>query len=610
MWITRNDFDSGDISILCPYNRQLVKLQETLTTTGTCSIMLSDKDKENLTDLGLLTEIEQQQLRANVKVSTMVRLATVDSFQGEEAKIIILSTVRSNLGDQVGFLQTANRINVACSRARNGFYVVGNAGLLRTIDMWKTVITSFESKGRIGRAFRAHCTRHPHWVYSVSNPREFQDVPTCDVPCTSTLSCGHQCQELCHEPGLHSRMSCLRPCEKRHENCRHLCIKTCGEPCGSCTHVVTVELLACGHAYSTKCADLGKTKEKVCMVELGPIPLSCGHLIQQICGIKDQPPSCQAQCNYIRTCGHKCGRKCGECQESQLHGTCTAKCEKEYACGHTCQEKCHSGRCPPCKLPCLKSCEHGACKEICGKFCDPCVRDCLRASCVHSKCSSVCSLPCNASPCSRPCIEQLPCSHICPGLCGETCAKKCMQCEGGEIPERVQIFLPCGHNFDVSHLDSLFGLGEIYELSDDGEILHTKPLQAQLPNELPHCPQCETPCDDIRRYRSIRQLRDAPRIIDELYKKFGRKIRMFFNQVMQDSNELRQTYASFCKSLRPGPLTGKMNADLVQYRGSYMMPTQSRIVRFRGKSEINPTYPSSGSLTCFVCSRGCSAYRK
>ncbi|KAL8701662.1 MAG: hypothetical protein Q9224_000396, partial [Gallowayella concinna] len=144
--LNTNDFGSGEIAILVPYSQQLARLQEKLLGTRTCSIALSDKDKEDLIDMGLLDENEQSQFKSDVKVLPMVRLATIDGFQGEEAKVIILSTVRSNLKDRVGFLQTTNRINVACSRARNGFYIVGNSTLLRTIDMWASIIANFERK--------------------------------------------------------------------------------------------------------------------------------------------------------------------------------------------------------------------------------------------------------------------------------------------------------------------------------------------------------------------------------------------------------------------------------------------------------------------------------
>ena len=60
-----------------------------------------------------------------------VRVSTVDNFQGEEADVIVLSLVRSNGGGGIGFLSIANRVCVALSRARHGFYILGNATCLR-----------------------------------------------------------------------------------------------------------------------------------------------------------------------------------------------------------------------------------------------------------------------------------------------------------------------------------------------------------------------------------------------------------------------------------------------------------------------------------------------
>ncbi|KAL8907318.1 MAG: hypothetical protein Q9207_001495 [Kuettlingeria erythrocarpa] len=91
--LNTNDFDSGDISVLVPYSRQLACLKERLSRTVNCSIALSDEDKEDLADMGLLDDAGQQPFRMDVEVRTMVRLATIDGFQGEEAKVIILSQV-------------------------------------------------------------------------------------------------------------------------------------------------------------------------------------------------------------------------------------------------------------------------------------------------------------------------------------------------------------------------------------------------------------------------------------------------------------------------------------------------------------------------------------
>jgi superfamily I DNA and/or RNA helicase len=47
-----------------------------------------------------------------------VKVSTVDGYQGEENDIIILSFVRSNADNRIGFLKTNNRACVALSRAR------------------------------------------------------------------------------------------------------------------------------------------------------------------------------------------------------------------------------------------------------------------------------------------------------------------------------------------------------------------------------------------------------------------------------------------------------------------------------------------------------------
>lgn len=47
-----------------------------------------------------------------------VRVTSVDSFQGEENDIILLSLVRSNQDNSIGFMSIENRICVSLSRAR------------------------------------------------------------------------------------------------------------------------------------------------------------------------------------------------------------------------------------------------------------------------------------------------------------------------------------------------------------------------------------------------------------------------------------------------------------------------------------------------------------
>ncbi len=77
---------------------------------------------------GQTTFIQHELKRENVEG---IRVCTVDNFQGEESHMILLSLVRSNLVKSIGFLSTENRVCVAFSRARDGFFSIGNFNLLK-----------------------------------------------------------------------------------------------------------------------------------------------------------------------------------------------------------------------------------------------------------------------------------------------------------------------------------------------------------------------------------------------------------------------------------------------------------------------------------------------
>lgn len=61
----------------------------------------------------------------------LVKVDTVDSYQGKENRIIILSTVRNNRNLLPGFLRSPNRINVAMSRAMERLFIVGASKMWR-----------------------------------------------------------------------------------------------------------------------------------------------------------------------------------------------------------------------------------------------------------------------------------------------------------------------------------------------------------------------------------------------------------------------------------------------------------------------------------------------
>jgi len=55
----------------------------------------------------------------------LIKIDTVDSYQGKENRIVILSTVRNNPRMRPGFLRSPKRVNVALSRAMERLFIVG-----------------------------------------------------------------------------------------------------------------------------------------------------------------------------------------------------------------------------------------------------------------------------------------------------------------------------------------------------------------------------------------------------------------------------------------------------------------------------------------------------
>jgi len=83
-----------------------------------------------------------------------IRVSSVDGYQGEENEIVLLSLVRSNKYNSIGFLKTNNRVCVALSRARLGFYIAGNLNLLANASkLWKHVKTYLCNLNALGETY-------------------------------------------------------------------------------------------------------------------------------------------------------------------------------------------------------------------------------------------------------------------------------------------------------------------------------------------------------------------------------------------------------------------------------------------------------------------------
>ncbi|MCJ1422503.1 hypothetical protein MMC29_000383 [Sticta canariensis] len=220
-----------DIAVITPYLGQLLLLRQELQRHTV--VQLEEADASRLADLaenavaaegsaparpGLLmdpgsAEFGSQstpvsnpmaaEAAARVKRSSLqscLRLATVDNFQGEEAKIIIISLVRSNKDGRAGFLNTSNRINVLLSRAMHGMVLVGNEqtfAAAKKTPMWRLVLDKLKARGEVGSALPLRCQQHPDYDIEVREPHDFAVFAGdggCHRQCEFRLPCGHTCR--------------------------------------------------------------------------------------------------------------------------------------------------------------------------------------------------------------------------------------------------------------------------------------------------------------------------------------------------------------------------------------------------------------------------------
>uniref|UniRef100_A0A8C1NAE2 RNA helicase n=1 Tax=Cyprinus carpio TaxID=7962 RepID=A0A8C1NAE2_CYPCA len=123
-----------DIGIIAPYRKQVEKIKWAIGT---------DEDLQNYMCIKDL------------------KVGSVEEFQGQERKVILVSAVRSSkehiIFDEpfnIGFLKNEKRFNVAVTRAKALFIMVGNPTILRTDETWGRFIDfCFEQGGYTGLPF-------------------------------------------------------------------------------------------------------------------------------------------------------------------------------------------------------------------------------------------------------------------------------------------------------------------------------------------------------------------------------------------------------------------------------------------------------------------------
>lgn len=587
-------YQPNDIAVITPYLGQLHKLRRRLASSF--EIVVNERDEADLSRTGFgaasheETASPQDAKSAVAKTSLLnqLKVATIDNFQGEEAKIVVVSLVRSNKRNQVGFLRTFNRINVLISRAKHGMYILGNAETASTVDMWQQVIDILRQGGNFGPAFQLNCPRHFDTSLLVSSPEDFEKLAPeggCRLDCEKRLRCGHTCPSKCHSNLLHDAVYCMEPCVRAKPGCDHSCPFPCGQDCGTQCKVMVQNLditLACGHNITVLPCYQAQNPELVnCTQKVDRKVPKCGHTVSVTCQVDVTSKNfrCTVECGSFLPCGHGCKRPCHTCREQTANGEtkishpdCKQPCGRSYSvCSHACSKQCHGADpCPPCPSPCEMRCGHSKCPRLCSEPCAPCAKETCLSKCPHSKCDLPCAAPCSWVPCSKRCTEKMRCGHQCPSLCGEICPdrKYCQQCakkavkditvdyiEGktyGEIDldDEPCLFPLCGHVITCSSMDGVMSMEEFYDIDATGLVVGIKKASEPFTSEkLKTCPQCRGSLRNIARYgRIVRRT-----LLDEATKRFITAAHHAYVPLEEKAQEVQDSLAGSSEFLKINP---------------------------------------------------------
>jgi len=98
--------------------------------------------------VSLLRRIFQEKF--GLSYTKFVDVSTIDSFQGKEASIVILSCVRASpAGGGIGFLSDVQRMNVALTRAKHFLFVLARCSSIVINPYWRDLVDHAVSQGAV-----------------------------------------------------------------------------------------------------------------------------------------------------------------------------------------------------------------------------------------------------------------------------------------------------------------------------------------------------------------------------------------------------------------------------------------------------------------------------
>jgi ATP-dependent RNA/DNA helicase IGHMBP2 len=108
---------------------------------------LLEADLLNPGEVVLISPYAGQVAAAREILPKEMRISTIDSFQGQEKEIVIVSLVRSNDEGVIGFLKDYRRMNVAITRAKERLYIIGDSATIGADAFYNALLIYIENHG-------------------------------------------------------------------------------------------------------------------------------------------------------------------------------------------------------------------------------------------------------------------------------------------------------------------------------------------------------------------------------------------------------------------------------------------------------------------------------
>ena len=93
-------------------------------------------------NMGVISPYDDQveMLKKALRKYEGLEVKTVDGFQGKEKEVIIISLVRANEKNKLGFLEDLRRLNVSITRAKKHLVIVGNELTLSSHEVYAKLL--------------------------------------------------------------------------------------------------------------------------------------------------------------------------------------------------------------------------------------------------------------------------------------------------------------------------------------------------------------------------------------------------------------------------------------------------------------------------------------